>query len=105
MPVYGHSLLYFKLYIDDIFGIWMDNLTSDLKAFSDDVNNVGILKWDITETKPSTSVNFLDMTLSIENRQIFSRIFQKAMHLHLYIPSALEHPFNCIKRTIYGLIL
>ena len=65
---HGHNLLYFKHFIDDILGIWTSNLTTYLKAFSDDVNNFGILKWDITKIKPSTLVNFLDMTLFIKKR-------------------------------------
>ena len=105
IPKHGHNLLYFKRYIDDIFGIWTGNLTTDWEAFSDDVNNFGILKWDITETKPSTSVNFLDMNLSIEKGKIISRTFQKAMSLHLYIPPASEHTLGTIKGTIYGLVL
>ena len=97
---HGHNLLYFKRYIDDIFGIWTGNLTTDWEAFSDDVNNFGILKWDITETKPSALVNFLDMNLSIENGKIISRTFQKAMTLYLYIPPDSEHTLSTIKGTI-----
>ena len=59
IPKHGHNLLYFKRYIDDIFGIWTGNLTTDWEAFSEDVNNFGILKWDITETKSSALVIFL----------------------------------------------
>ena len=86
LPNHGHNLLYFIRYIDDILGIWTGNLTTDWKAFSEDVNQFGILKWDITDTIPSLSVNFLDMTLSIENGKFVSRTFQKKMNLHLYIP-------------------
>ena len=105
LPKHGHNLLYFIRYIDDIFGIWTGNLTTDWQSFSDDVNNFGILKWDITEIIPSTSVNFLDMTLSIENGRIVSKTFQKKMNLHLYIPPSSEHPPSCIKGTIFSLIL
>ena len=104
LPNHGHNLLYFIRYIDDILGIWTGNLTTDWKAFSEDVNQFGILKWDITDVIPSLSVNFLDMTLSIENGKFISRTFQKKMNLHLYIPSSSEHPAGCIKGTIFGLI-
>ena len=105
LPNHGHNLLYFIRYIDNIFGIWTGNLTTDWQSFSDDVNNFGVLKWDITEIVPSTSVNFLDMTLSIENGRIVSKTFQKEMNLHLYIPPSSEHPSSCIKGTIFSLIL
>ena len=89
IPKHGHNLLYFKCYIDDVFGIWTGNLTTDWEAFLEDVNNFGILKWDIIETKPSALVIFLDTNLSIENGKIISRTFQKAMSLHLsWKPSA-----------------
>ena len=105
IPKHGHNLLYFKRYTDDIFGIWTGNLTTDEEAFLEDVNSFGILKWDITETKPSASVIFLAMNLSIENGKIISRTFQKAMSLHLYIPPASEYTLGTIKGTIYGLVL
>jgi hypothetical protein len=92
LPNHIHNLPYFIRSIDDIFGIWTDNLTADLQSLSDTVNNFGILKWDIAETIPSTSVNFLDMTLSIEDGGIVSKIYQKDMNLHLYIPPSSEHP-------------
>ena len=104
LPNHGHNLQYFIRYIDDILGIWTGNLTTDWKAFSEDINNFGILKWDISDVKPSLSVNFLDMTLSIENGKFISRTFQKQMNLHLYIPPSSEHPASCIKGTIFSLV-
>ena len=64
LPKYGHLLLYFKRYIDDIFGIWVGNKL-EWTLFAKDLNNFGILKWNIDEVFPSKSVNFLDMTLTI----------------------------------------
>ena len=68
IPKNGHNLLYFKRFIDDIFGIWTGNLTTDQESFSEDIDNFGVLTWDITGIKPATSVNFLDMTLTIETK-------------------------------------
>ena len=66
------------------------------KSLFDDVNKFRILKRDITEIKPSLSVNFLDMALYIENGKFVSRTFQKKINLHLYIPPSSEHPASCI---------
>ena len=44
IPLHGTSLLYFKRFINDIFGIWARNSTIDWDNFCDDVNNFGILK-------------------------------------------------------------
>ena len=63
-----------------------------------------MLKWDITEIVSSTSVNFIDINLSIKNGRIVSKTYQKDMNLHLYIPTASD-PSSCTKGTIFSLIL
>ena len=104
IPKHGHNLFYFKRFIDDIFGVWIGNTTTEWDAFCTDVNDFGILTWDIEDQTPSTTVDFLDLTLTIEGRRIVSRTFQKEMNLYLYIPSASAHPDGCIKGTVFGLI-
>ena len=103
IPTHGESLLYFRRFIDDIFGIWTGNTTTEWDSFCDDVDNFGILKWDIKEQKPSSTVNFLDLTLTIQGDTIYSKTYQKAMNLYLYLPFASAHPQGCIKGTVYGL--
>ena len=104
IPRHGKHLLYFRRFIDDICGVWIGNATTDWKAFQDDVNNFGILTWDIVDVTPSLTIDFLDLTLTIENNRIVTKTFQKVMSLHLYLPSASAHPRGCIKGTVYGLI-
>jgi hypothetical protein len=104
IPKHGASLFYFKRFIDDILGVWIGNTTNEWKEFKDDVNDFGVLTWDIEDQLLSTSVDFLDLTLTIEGNKIVSKTFQKAMNLYLYLPSASAHPAGCIKGTIYGLI-
>ena len=104
IPKHGKHLLYFRRFIDDICGVWIGNATTDWKAFQDDVNNFGILTWDIVDVTPSLTIDFLDLTLTIENNRIVTKTFQKVMSLHLYLPSASAHPRGCIKGTVYGLI-
>ena len=55
IPKHGHNLLYFKRFIDDFFGIWTENPTSDEGSFSKDIDNFGFLMWGITDIKPATS--------------------------------------------------
>ena len=104
LPKYGHLLLYFKRFIDDIFGIWIGNLSNEWNDFCNDVNNFGVLTWDILDSRPSDSVDFLHLTLTIKGNKIVTRTYQKKMNLYLYIPPASAHPTGCIKGTIYGLI-
>jgi hypothetical protein len=104
IPTHGHNLLFFRRFIDDIFGIWIGNTTTDWIAFCDDVDNFGVLTWDIKEQQLSSTVNFLDLTLTIEKDKIVSKTYQKKMNLYLYLPLASAHPQGCIKGTIYGLV-
>ena len=43
VPLHGQFLLYFIRFIDDIFGIWIGNTTTEWVRFCDDVDNYGIL--------------------------------------------------------------
>ena len=70
---HGYNLQYLTQFINNIFGISTGNLTSDWDAFCHDIDNYGVLKWNINTIKPSTSVNFLDMTLTIEQQRIVSK--------------------------------
>ena len=102
IPKHGQFLPYFKRFIDDMFGVWTGS-AFEWVAFCTDVNNFGVLTWDIFEQRPSSSVNFLDLTLTIQGNRIVSRTYQKKMNLYLYIPPASAHPAGCIKGTVYGL--
>ena len=102
LPKYRLSLFYFKRFIDDIFLIWTGT-REEWNAYCADLNNFGLLKWDIEEL--ATSVNFLDLTLTIEGDRLTTKTYQKAMNLYLYIPPSSAHPESCIKGTVFGLVL
>jgi len=59
----GIFLFYFICFIDDIFGIWIGNTITEWVSFCDDVDNYGILTWNIKQQLVSNRVNFLDLTL------------------------------------------
>jgi hypothetical protein len=60
--------------------------------------------WVIAD--PSTSVNFLDLNISIDsNDKIEISTFQKAMNLHLFIPPLSAHRPSCLKGLITGALL
>jgi len=111
IPKYGSSLLYFRRFVDDIFLIWLkddttkwDNFCKDVNYFKHEINGElrGQLTWEIE--KPTTTIDFLDLTLTINNGRVTSKTYQKSMNLYLYIPPMSAHPRNCIRGTIYGLI-
>ena len=107
LPRFKQNLLYFKRYIDDIFGIWLPipntNDDTEWNNFKNELNNWGNLKWVVNDR--STTANFLDLTLTIENHQITTKTFQKDMNLHLYIPQNSAHPTSCLKGLIVGTFL
>ena len=102
IPTYGDNLLIFLRFIDDIFGVWAGNAAA-WESFKRDVNKFGILTWEIDE--PSTSVDFLDLTISItQDGRLTTKTFQKAMNLYQYIPPHSAHPPGMMKGIVYGLL-
>ena len=101
IPTYGQHLLYFRRYIDDIILIWLSENAADWEAFKNDLG-FGILTWAASEL--SSSVDFLDMTISIVDDRIETRTYQKAMNLYLYLPPSSAHTRGVIKGMIYGLM-
>ncbi len=61
------------------------------------------LTWVITP--PSTTCNFMDLTISIINDKITTTIYEKKQNLYLYIPPHSAHPPGIINGLIYGHIL
>ena len=104
LPTYEPQLLYFKRYQDDIFAVWLVGSThaSVWASFKRDLDDFGILRWDIEE--PSHSVNYLDITITLKNGAIETKTFQKPRNLYLYLPKTSAHPRGCLKGTIFGLI-
>ena len=96
---YNSNLLYYRSYIDDIFGIWIPSATDNLKtweSFKKSLNNWGKLEWLIEE--PSQVTNFLDLTLRISNSKIETKTFQKQMNQYL----GLVRTPSCLKDLIIG---
>ena len=102
IPRYSHCLSTFNRFIDDMFGIWTGT-DEEFEQFKADTNNYGILTWEFEE--PTTSVDFLDLTISIDHRRrITTKTYQKPLNLYQYIPPMSAHPPNMIKGIIYSLM-
>ena len=103
LPHHSKNLLLLKRYIDDMIGIWLcDGTALSWEQFKEETNNFGILTWDFEE--PSTRVDFLDLTISIEGCRIRTKTYQKAMNLYQYIPPRSAHPPGMMKGIIFGLM-
>ncbi len=97
------NLIYYKRYIDDIFGVWVDSPNTSWSEFEQALNKFGQLRWNIE--KPTTSTTFLDLQISISKNKIQTRTYQKPLNLYLYIPPTSAHPSSCFKGLITGEIL
>ena len=90
-------------FVDDIFGVAIvgeeDGFSTDeWNKFQTDIDDFGILRWEVNE--PSFSVNFLDLTITIEEGAIVSRTYQKPINLFQYISPNSAHPPWMIKGII-----
>ena len=101
LPTFKKSLIYYKRYIDDIFGIWTGPTTS-WPDFCKTLDNFGNLRWKAS--KLSTSATFLDLQIKINpsTRRIETASYFKPMSLHLYIPPKSAHPPGCLRGMIHG---
>lgn len=103
---YKRNLLFYKRQIDDVLGVWIDDPEnpSAWKDFQVDMNNACKLKW--TFVHPTTTVDFLDLTITINEQGFIStKTFQKSMNLFLYITPHSAHPPGLMKSLVFGQLL
>ena len=102
---YLKKIIFYKRQIDDVLGIWIDH-PDDPNAwqnFKFDMDNACKLEWTYVER--TSSVNFLDLTITIEpNGSLSTKTFQKSMNLFLYIPPHSAHPPGLMKSLVFGLL-
>ena len=95
---------FYRRLIDDAF-IIMDNGAGNFEELQLAMDNFGPtgkrLEW--VATKPARSVDFLDLTVSINDAgNIETRTFQKAMNLYLYRCPFSAQPESILESLIYG---
>jgi predicted DNA-binding protein (UPF0251 family) len=103
LPRFNSNLLYYKRYIDDIFGIWLPSTNGNDEAwqlFATELNKWGHLRWKIEQLSLQTV--FLDLNIQLKDQKIITSTYQKAMNLYLYIPPLSAHPPSCLKGLIAG---
>ncbi len=103
LPAFSSNLLYYRRYIDDVFGIWIPssyNHSNTWETFKTTLNNWGSLKWKIQE--PTKNTIFLDLNIQLKGKKIHTSTYQKPMNLYLYIPPLSAHPPGCFKGLIAG---
>ena len=80
-------------YIDDIFFLW-EHGENKLKSFTDKINEVHpTIKFTAEWWK--TSINFLDVTVTLIEGVKETDLYLKAIDSHHYLKSSPCHPFCC----------
>ena len=82
-------------FIDDIFAAVLfggdDQLTADgWNKFKEDIDNYGILRWNVEE--PSLKVDYLDLPIQLENGHFVTQTYKKPIILYQYLAPNLAHP-------------
>ena len=93
---------FFKRYLDDVLLILRGQAATSYDMFLADLN--AIPGMNFTGEKPSTSVDFLDISISIVDNKLVTRTFEKKLNLHLYSAANSSQPNGILKGLIYGLI-
>ena len=106
MDDYKEYLLFFRRFIDDCFFIWNFTGTADCiaqyKLFKKETR-IGKLRWTFTE--PSNKAVFLDMTITLSEGRLSTRLYEKALNLYLYLPPHSAHPPGVLRGLITGMIM
>ena len=108
LPLWSQHVVYYKLFIDDVLGIWSPHCCPTHNAelwnnFKSCMQNCHSLEWVFTS--PSLTCNFMDLTLSLTNNRVHTIIYEKKHNLYLYFPPHSAHPSGTINGFIFGHIL
>lgn len=108
LPKWKEQMPFYLRFIDDGIGIWLVDddpqvFEEQFKQFQHDMQGWYGLEW--TFTTPSTTIDFMDLTISIVDGKIETTIFEKAQNLYLYIPPHSSHPRGVLTGLICGQVL
>jgi hypothetical protein len=101
------NVFYYGRFIDDVFGIWVPdtNIDDDNLAWNLFQNAVsfGSLRWEFTSR--NTSLDFMDLNVTIVDNHLVTTLIEKALNLYLFLPPHSCHSKSMLHGIISGLIL
>ena len=105
LPKHNKHVIFYKRFIDDVFGIWLPHPNPQTNAclweeFKDSMNTFPGLTWEFED--PSDKVNFMDLTITIQNGHMSTSLFEKPLNLHLYIPPHSAHPPGLLPGIVHS---
>jgi hypothetical protein len=106
VPRFQQIVPLYKRYIDDVIGLWImdDDQSTDAQNWKlfQEAMPFGKLTWEFSPR--TTSVDFLDLTLTLDHQRIVTRLFEKPLNLYLYIPPHSAHPPGILSGMITGYV-
>lgn len=98
----------YKRFVDDIHGIWIPHEDPETDErhwahFVQLVNDFHGMEWTFSER--DTRVEFMDLDIEIEDGSVVTRVFEKPMALHQYLPPHSAHPPGNTPGLVIGQVL
>jgi hypothetical protein len=107
VPIYQENLALYLRFINDVKGIWTftnpDSNDATWEAFKAAMNNP-YFTIECIVSPPSQVVDFMDLTLSIQQENIITTLYKKPSNFHLYIPPHSCHPPGLLRGMVYGMV-
>ena len=105
LPKHNKHVIFYKRFIDDVFGIWTPHPNPQTDAqlwdeFKHSMNAFPGLTWEFED--PSDKVNFMDLTITIKKGHVSTSLFEKPLNLHLYIPPHSAHPPGLLPGIVHS---
>ena len=105
LPEFDDILPFYRRFIDDVFGIWLCHPDPAIDAarwaaFGRSMNYFHGLEWEISER--TTSLDYMDLQISIVNNKIITDLYEKDLNLYLYILPHSAHPPGVLTVLVLG---
>ena len=79
---------------------WQEEVANKCGKIKEKMNNYHRLTWEFSDR--TTKVDYLDVTISINNGKITFDLFEKALNLYLYIPLLSAHSTSVLASLVMG---
>ncbi|XP_072384720.1 uncharacterized protein [Diabrotica undecimpunctata] len=101
---FTNYIKFYSRYVDDTFIVWGGSL-DNLHSFLDYLNQLHhTIKFTLEIQDDSNSLNFLDLTLTLNNSTIILDIYRKPTHTGTVIPADSHHPIQHKMAAFYSYI-
>jgi hypothetical protein len=107
IPQFEDNLTLYRRFIDDILGVWtVTDASTDQQtweSFQAAINSpIYKLEWEFSPL--SNQVDFMDLTIRIDDDRLHTSLYEKPSNLHLYIPPHSCHPPGLVRGIVLGMI-